>query len=90
MNHAHKDFGYICNLESIQLFVMQQAKYHCPKCGNTQSEVDEIRTTGKGFSRFFDIQNKKFTVVTCTRCKYSEFYKGTPSSLGNIADFLVG
>jgi len=69
---------------------MQQTKYHCPKCGNTQAEVDEIRTTGKGFSRFFDIQNKKFTVVICTRCKYSEFYKGKASSLGNIADFLVG
>ncbi|MFY9151932.1 MAG: zinc ribbon domain-containing protein [Prolixibacteraceae bacterium] len=69
---------------------MQQGKYHCPKCGSTQAEVDEIRTTGKGFSRFFDIQNKKFTVITCARCKYSEFYKGKPSTLGNIADFLVG
>lgn len=69
---------------------MQQSKYHCPKCGNTQAEVDEIRTTGKGFSRFFDIQNKKFTVVTCTICKYSEFYKGKASNLGNIADFFIG
>ncbi|MDP2334973.1 MAG: zinc ribbon domain-containing protein [Bacteroidota bacterium] len=69
---------------------MQQSKYHCPKCGNTQSELDEIRTTGKGFSRFFDIQNKKFTVVTCSRCKYSELYKGTASTLGNVADFLIG
>ncbi|MBA4411416.1 MAG: zinc ribbon domain-containing protein [Bacteroidota bacterium] len=69
---------------------MQHTKYHCPKCNNTQAEVDEIRTTGKGFSRFFDIQNKKFTVISCTRCKYSELYKGTASSLGNIADFLIG
>jgi predicted nucleic-acid-binding Zn-ribbon protein len=69
---------------------MQQTKYHCPKCGNTQSEVDIIRTTGNGFSRFFDIQNRKFTVITCTRCKYSELYKGTSSNLGNIADFMVG
>lgn len=68
---------------------MQQTKYHCPKCGNTRAEVDEIRTTGKGFSRFFDIQHKKFTVVTCTRCMYSELYKGKASSLSNIADFLV-
>ncbi|HCY42558.1 MAG TPA: GTP-binding protein [Prolixibacteraceae bacterium] len=69
---------------------MQQTKYHCPKCNNTQAEMDQIRTTGRGFSRIFDIQNKKFTVITCTRCKYSEFYKGTPSTLGNIVDFLVG
>ncbi|MDP2114913.1 MAG: zinc ribbon domain-containing protein [Bacteroidota bacterium] len=36
------------------------------------------------------MQNRRFTAITCTRCKYSEFYKGTVSSLGNIADFLVG
>jgi len=69
---------------------MQPTKYHCPKCGNTKAEIDEIRTTGSGFSRFFDIQNRKFTVVTCSHCKYSEFYKGTASSLGNVADFLIG
>lgn len=69
---------------------MQQTKYHCPKCSNTQAEVDIIRTTGNGFSRFFDIQNRRFTVVTCTRCKYSELYKGTASNLGNVADFLIG
>jgi len=69
---------------------MQTTKYNCPKCSNTQAEVDEIRTTGNGFSRFFDIQNRKFTVVTCTRCKYTEFYKGKASNLSNVADFLIG
>lgn len=69
---------------------MQQTKYHCPKCNNTQAEMDEIRTTGNGFSRFFDIQNRKFTAVTCTRCKYTEFYKGSASTLSNVADFLIG
>jgi len=69
---------------------MNQTKYHCPKCGNTQAETDVIRTTGNGFSRFFDIQNRRFTVVTCTRCKFSELYKGTASTLGNIGDFLIG
>jgi hypothetical protein len=69
---------------------MNQFKYRCPKCGNTKAEIDEIRTTGNGFSRFFDIQNRKFTVVTCSHCKYSEFYKGSASTLGNVADFLVG
>lgn len=69
---------------------MQQTKYRCPKCGNTRAEMDEIRTTGKGFTRLFDIQNRKFTVITCSHCKYSEFYKGSASTLGNIADFLIG
>ena len=69
---------------------MINAKYRCPKCGNTYYEEDEIRTTGKGFSKFFKIQNRKFTVISCTRCKYCELYKGAPASYTNIADFLVG
>jgi predicted nucleic-acid-binding Zn-ribbon protein len=44
----------------------------------------------KVFQGFFDIQNKKFTLVNCTRCNYSDLYKGTASSLGNISDFLIG
>ena len=69
---------------------MNPSKYICPKCGNKQYELDEIRTTGGNFSKIFDVQNKKFTVVTCTQCKYSEFFKGTTSTLGNIFDFFTG
>jgi len=69
---------------------MQPTKYHCPKCGSTKAESDVIRATGNGFSRFFDIQNRKFTVITCSQCQYSEFYRGTVNKWGNIADFLIG
>jgi predicted nucleic-acid-binding Zn-ribbon protein len=64
-------------------------QYICPKCGNTSFETDEIRTTGGAFSKIFDVQNKKFTTVSCTRCKYTELYKGTTSKLGNILDFFT-
>ncbi len=64
-------------------------KYVCPKCGNTQFDTDEIRTTGGRFSKLFNIQNKKFTVVSCTRCRYSELYKGTTSAAGNVLDFFT-
>ncbi len=68
---------------------MNQGKYQCPKCGNTQYEVDTIRTTGGAFSKIFDVQNKKFTAVTCSRCKYTELFKGETSMLGNIFDFFT-
>ncbi|MBI9034476.1 MAG: zinc ribbon domain-containing protein [Bacteroidales bacterium] len=68
---------------------MNQTKYQCPKCGNTQYEADTIRTTGGAFSKIFDVQNKKFTAVTCTRCKYTELFKGETSTLGNIFDFFT-
>lgn len=63
--------------------------YVCPKCKNTSFETDEIRTTGGRFSKIFDIQNKKFTAVTCTQCKYTELYKGTTSGIGNVLDFFT-
>ena len=69
---------------------MERHSYLCAKCGNREFESDEIRTTGNGFSRFFDVQNRKFTVVSCKRCGYCELYKKTTSTMGNVLDFLVG
>lgn len=64
-------------------------QYKCAKCDNTQYETDMIRATGGAFAKIFDVQNKKFTVVTCTRCGYSELYKGKTSGLGNVFDFFT-
>jgi predicted nucleic-acid-binding Zn-ribbon protein len=63
--------------------------YVCPKCGNTQYETDEMRATGGRFAKIFDVQNKKFTTVSCTKCGYTELYKGTTSTIGNIFDFFT-
>lgn len=68
---------------------MPELTYSCPKCGNTQYETDEIRATGGMLSKIFDVQNKRFSVVTCSKCKYSEFFKADSSSLGNIFDFFT-
>ncbi len=64
--------------------------YKCPKCGNESYERDEIRTTGSRLSKIFDVQNKRFYTITCTKCSYTEFYKRSDSStLSNIFDFLT-
>lgn len=68
---------------------MEPLNYNCPKCGNRQYELDEIRTTGGSISKLLDVQNKKFTAVTCTKCKYTEFYKAKTSMLGNIFDLFT-
>lgn len=60
----------------------------CPKCGRTDTEVDSISTTGSGLSKMFDIQNRKFTVVSCTNCGYSELYKGR--SKNDVIDVFLG
>jgi predicted nucleic-acid-binding Zn-ribbon protein len=60
----------------------------CPKCGGTETETDEIATSGAGLTKLFDVQNRKFVVVSCADCGYSELYKG--QSTGDAVDFFVG
>jgi predicted nucleic-acid-binding Zn-ribbon protein len=60
----------------------------CPKCGSEKTETDEIATSGTGLTKMFDVQNRKFVVVSCANCGYSELYKG--QSTGNAVDFFVG
>ena len=50
--------------------------YKCAKCQHTGYETDEFRATGGNFAKIFDIQNKKFTTVSCKRCGYTEMYRG--------------
>ena len=64
--------------------------YKCMKCGNDSFKTDEFRATGGIFSKLFDVQNRKFTTVTCTNCSFVELYKGDSSKLGSVVDFLVG
>jgi len=69
---------------------MTSKNYLCPKCGNKKAEKDKIRTTGSGFTRFFNIQNRRFLTVTCTNCGYTEFYRdGKTSGASNVLDFLT-
>lgn len=64
-------------------------KYTCPKCGGRQYELSEIRTTGSFMMKLFNIQNVKFTTVTCTRCQYTELYKTSSHKFGNVVDFFT-
>lgn len=66
-----------------------QSNWTCPKCSNNSYETDQFQATGGTFSKMFDIQNKRFTTVTCTKCKYTELYKASTSELANIFDFLT-
>ena len=69
---------------------MNKIQYICPKCGCTSYEADTIQTTGGNLSRILDIQNKRFTTVSCTNCGYTELYKAHSSTGMSILDLLVG
>lgn len=65
------------------------SSYQCPKCNNHEYEEDEFRATGGAFAKIFDVQNKKFLTISCTRCGFTEIYKRTTSTAGNVLDFLT-
>lgn len=66
------------------------SRYKCPKCGNTSFESDQFQATGGNFARIFDVQNKRFTTITCARCGYTELYKRMSDTGMDIIDFLFG
>ncbi|MEE8367573.1 MAG: zinc ribbon domain-containing protein, partial [Thermoanaerobaculia bacterium] len=35
------------------------------------------------------VQASKYAAVTCQRCAYTEFYKGSTSTLGSVFDFFT-
>lgn len=63
-------------------------RYTCPKCENKFYEIDEFRAVGSTLTRLFNVQNKKFTTISCSHCGYTEIFKRTTSTAGNIIDFL--
>ena len=65
-------------------------QYSCPKCGNTQFEHDQFQATGGNFAKIFDIQNKKFITISCTKCGYTELYKAQTSVGWNVLDGVIG
>lgn len=69
---------------------MEKKQYVCDKCGNTHYISDQFQATGGNFAKIFDVQNKKFITVSCTRCGYTELYQAKSSDGWNILDFLLG
>ena len=67
---------------------MKDGDRGCPKCDHTETEIDEISTTGTGLSKLLDIQNRKFMVISCVNCGYSELYRGRSS--GDMVDLFLG
>ena len=69
---------------------MEQRQYICPKCGCHEYAADRLQATGGNFAKLFDVQNKKFTTVSCCNCGYTELYRADTSTGWNVLDFLLG
>ncbi len=65
-------------------------KFTCAKCGHNECEVNDMSTTSGMMSRMVNLQNRRFSAVSCRRCYYTELYKTNSSGLRNVFDLLVG
>ena len=62
---------------------MQHNNWKCSKCNNRDYDIGEIRVAGS-------FLQEKFSSVTCSKCSYTEFFKGQPATgLANIFDFFT-
>ncbi|KAB1066765.1 GTP-binding protein [Tamlana haliotis] len=68
---------------------MKNLDYICPKCENKTYTIGQMRATGGTLSKIFDVQNQKFSSVTCKNCTYTEFYKTKTSTLSNVFDLFT-
>lgn len=69
---------------------MEKKQYVCPKCQNMNYSSDQFQATGGNFAKLFDVQNKKFITISCTKCGFTELYKEETSDGLNVLDFLMG
>ena len=67
----------------------QILKYTCQKCGNKQYEIGEIWAVGSFWTRIFEIHNRKFTFLSCQKCKYTELYKVPQKNISEIINLLA-
>jgi len=67
---------------------MEHDNWECPKCRKKVFETGQFAATGGGLTKFFNIQNKRFTTVTCAHCSFTEIYRTETSTLGNVLDFF--
>ncbi len=68
---------------------MQHRNWRCPKCNNREFETGVFRATGGRIAKIFDVQNRRFSTVTCTRCEFTEIYPADSSTLMNVFDFFT-
>ncbi|MBT35228.1 MAG: GTP-binding protein, partial [Rickettsiales bacterium] len=59
---------------------MKYERWSCPKCGEKNYDVGEIRVTVSFWSKLFNVQNNRYRSVTCEKCCCTEFYRNQSSS----------
>ena len=68
---------------------MDISNFESTQCHNRTCDIGKIRTVGGFCSKIFDMQKRKFSTVTCSRCSYTELYPAEGSTLSNVFDLFT-
>ena len=69
---------------------MKHENWSCPKSNHADYEIGEMRVAGSFWQKIFNVQRTRFSSVSCSRCSYTEFFKGgSASKLADIFDFFT-
>ena len=63
--------------------------YKCVKCESTEYEHGQFRASAGSVSAVFEVDNKRFTHITCKHCGYTEFYKHDVGISESIIDYFL-
>jgi len=66
-----------------------RVKYACPKCGNHEFELGSVFMPGSLMAKIFNFEHRRFTSITCTKCKYTELYNLPKESIQYTLDLIV-
>jgi predicted nucleic-acid-binding Zn-ribbon protein len=67
----------------------EHVNYKCLRCNHRSYEVGEMYVAGGFWSKVFDVEGRKFSTVTCTNCRHTEFFNIERSKLANVLDLFV-
>lgn len=88
---AHSQVGSGFQTSAQGGFLMEAAVRNrkCCKCAGKTCELGEMHVAGGFRSKILDVEGRKFSSVTCARCKHTEFFKADLSQLANICDLFL-
>jgi len=66
--------------------MIKPVKYTCPKCGSKSFTTSTMWVSKSIISKIFDIENNRYSVVICSECRYSEFYRLPLKRLGEVLE----
>jgi len=67
----------------------QELKYTCPKCGNKEYQIGEMWAYSSFWTKMLQLHTRRFTFLTCLKCRYTEFYKVSKNEIGEVFNFVA-